>query len=175
MGRLDLSGCRDLVFIDLYRNWLTSVDLADMPALRILGLQGNRIEVLDPAGLSSCQGIDAKVNRLTSIDMPRNPELVELYVNDSRIRTLDASRNPKLKYLRRQNNLLSEIDTSVTKLYQRGCGANSPQLVYTLAVKPDLKIHDLGLCRGAFKVCTLIAAFTYEKQMRFCSWHACEV
>jgi len=112
VGHLDLSGCRDVVFIDLYRNRLSSVDLADMPALRIVGLQGNQIEALDPTGIPRCQGIDVGANRLASIDVSRNPELVELYVNDNRLGELDTSRNPKLKYLRCQNNLLREIDTT---------------------------------------------------------------
>ena len=112
VGHLDLSGCADVVFIDLYRNRLSSVDVADMPALRILGLQNNEIAALDPTGLPACQGIDAGLNRLTSIDVSRNPELVELYVNDNRISSLDVSRNPKLKYLRCQNNALTSLDTT---------------------------------------------------------------
>ena len=128
VGNLDLSGCVDMVFVDLYHNRLSSVALADMPALRILGLQDNRIETLDPTELPACQGIDAGLNRLASIDVSHNPELVELYVNDNRIETLDTSNNPKLKYLRCQNNLLREVDTTgnpeLRHLYATGnpCG-----------------------------------------------------
>ena len=112
VGHLDLSGCKDMVFVDLYRNRISSIDVSDMPALRILGLQGNGIAALDPAGLPACQGIDVGMNRLESIDVSRNPELVELYVNDNRLTSLDTSCNAKLKYLRCQNNAIAELDVT---------------------------------------------------------------
>ena len=112
VGELDLSGCSDVVFIDLYRNRISVVEVADMPALRILGLQGNCIEELDPTELPACQGIDAGMNRLSSIDVSCNPELVELYVNDNELVELDTTRNAKLKYLRCQNNHLRELDVT---------------------------------------------------------------
>ena len=135
VGRLDLSGCADVVFIDLYRNRLTSVDVADMPSLRILGLQNNEIEALDPTGLPSCQGIDAGMNRLEAIDVSCNPELVELYVNDNRIEKLDTSRNPKLKYLRCQNNLLRELDTTANSQLRHLYATGNP-LTSIRAVAP---------------------------------------
>jgi len=110
VGRLDLSGCEDLVFVDVYRNRISSVDVADTPSLRILGLQGNQIEHLDARGMPVCQGIDAGNNRLVGIDVSGNPELVELYVNDNELAALDTSCNPKLRYLRCQNNRLRELD-----------------------------------------------------------------
>ena len=126
VGHLDLSGCTDVVFVDLYRNRLSSVDVANMPALRILGLQDNQIEALDPTELPACQGIDAGLNRLTAIDVSRNPELVELYVNDNRIESLDTSANPKLKYLRCQNNLLHELDTTANPLLRHLYATGNP-------------------------------------------------
>ena len=111
-GNLDLSGCMNLVFIDLYRNRLASANVKNMPALRILGLQSNQISQLDMDALPACQGIDIGSNRLTSIDVSGCPELVELYVNDNELTTLDTSRNPELKYLRCQNNHLVELDVT---------------------------------------------------------------
>ena len=126
VGHLDLSGCTDMVFIDLYRNRISSVDLADMPALRILGLQGNEISALDPTGLPACQGIDAGMNRLQSIDVSHNPELVELYVNDNPLISLDTSRNAKLKYLRCQNNALTELDVTANPLLRHLYATGNP-------------------------------------------------
>ena len=111
-GALDLSGCADVVFVDLYRNRLSSADVSNMPALRILGLQGNQIEELVTTGLPACQGIDIGMNRLSNIDVSQDPELVELYVNDNRIASLDTANNAKLKYLRCQNNQLTELDVT---------------------------------------------------------------
>ena len=126
IGHLDLSDCVDVVFVDLYRNRLSSVDVANMPALRILGLQDNRIEALDPTGLPACQGIDAGLNHLHAIDVSCNPELVELYVNDNLLESLDTSQNPKLKYLRCQNNLLREIDTTANPLLRHLYATGNP-------------------------------------------------
>ena len=126
VGDLDLSGCKDVVFVDVYRNRISSVEVADMPALRILGLQGNEIVALDPAGLPACQGIDAGMNRLQSIDVSRNPELVELYVNDNRLTAIDTSRNAKLKYLRVQNNALVELDTTGNPLLRHLYATGNP-------------------------------------------------
>ena len=126
VGDLDLSGCADIVFVDVYRNRISSVELADMPSLRILGLQGNQIEVLDPTGLPACQGIDAGINRLRSIDVSRNPELVELYVNDNCLTSLDTSCNAKLKYLRLQNNGITELDTTANPLLRHLYATGNP-------------------------------------------------
>ncbi len=126
VGDLDLSNCTDVVFVDVYRNRISSVEVANMPALRILGLQGNQIEALDPTELPACQGIDIGMNRLASIDVSRNPELVELYVNDNRLTSLDTSHNAKLKYLRVQNNALAEIDTTANPLLRHLYATGNP-------------------------------------------------
>ena len=134
VGCLDLSGCADVVFVDLYRNRISSVDVADMPALRILGLQGNLIEAIDPTGLPACQGIDIGMNRLENIDVSRNPELVELYVNDNRLEALDTSHNPKLKYLRCQNNRITAIDATANPLLKHLYATGNPcQTIRALA------------------------------------------
>lgn len=126
VGHLDLSGCTDMVFLDLYRNRISSADVSNMPALRILGLQSNRIRSLDPTGLPACQGIDIGMNQLQSIDVSRNPELVELYVNDNQLTALDTSRNAKLKYLRCQNNQLTSLDVTANPLLRHLYATGNP-------------------------------------------------
>ena len=111
-GTLDLSECRDLMFVDVYHNRISAVVLHDNSALRILGIQDNQITALDPTGLISCQGIDAGKNRLMSLDVSRNQELVELYINDNDISEIDLSMNPKLKYFYCHNNRISTLDTT---------------------------------------------------------------
>lgn len=126
VGNLNLSGCKDVVFVDVYRNRISSVGVEDMPALRILGLQDNEIAELDPTGLPACQGIDVGMNRLGRIDVSRNRELVELYVNDNRLTSLDTSRNPKLKYLRCQNNGLTSLDVTENPLLRHLYATGNP-------------------------------------------------
>ena len=126
VGDLDLSGCADLVFVDVYRNRIQSVAAADMPSLRILGLQGNQIAQLDARGLPACQGIDIGNNRLESIDVTGNPELVELYVNNNELTALDTSQNRKLKYLRCQDNHLTSLDTTANPELRHLYAAGNP-------------------------------------------------
>ena len=109
-GSLDLSGNADLLFVDLYHNELTGINVRGLRQLRILGIQDNRIESLDPQDLVACQGIDAGRNRLKEISLTHNHELVELYLNDNRIGQLDVSPCTKLQYLYVQNNCLTHLD-----------------------------------------------------------------
>ena len=135
VGHLDLSGCADMVFVDVYRNRISSVDVSGMPALRILGLQDNKIAVFDPSELPACQGIDVGMNRLESIDVSRNSELVELYVNDNCLTSLDTSHNEKLKYLRVQNNAITDLDTTGNPLLRHLYATGNP-LVHLRALAP---------------------------------------
>lgn len=110
-GVLDLSDCEDLLFVDIYRNRVSGVELRNLPKLRILGVQDNEITELDLREMPACQGIDAEKNRLRDLDVSKNGELVELYVNDNCMTRIDLSGNPKLKYFYCHNNQITELDT----------------------------------------------------------------
>lgn len=137
-GALDLSGCDDMVFLDLYNNRISSVTLGSMASMRILGLQNNEISALDPRGLPACQGIDAGKNRLSRLDVSKNPELVELYVNDNSLSEIDISHNPKLKYFYCHNNNISLLDTTANPLLRHLNAAGNPlRCVRSLAPQRD--------------------------------------
>ena len=119
VGHLDLSGCGDLMFVDVYHNRLSAVDVSGAGALRILGLQDNRIEALDVRDMLACQGIDAGMNRLSELDVSQNGELVELYVNDNRLTAIDLSGCPKLKYFYCHNNGIEVRESEVQPGLQR--------------------------------------------------------
>ena len=106
-GPLDLSGQKDLLFVDIYHN-----SMSGCSSLRILGIQDNAIGALDVTDLEACQGIDAGGNRLSSLDVSRNGELVELYINDNEFTDIDLSACPKLKYFYCHNNGITELDTT---------------------------------------------------------------
>ena len=125
-GTLDLSECRDMVFLDVYRNRISAVNIGNMPAMRILGVQDNQLEELDPAGAPACQGIDAGKNRIGSIDVSKNHELVELYINDNLFREIDLSGNPKLKYFYCHNNSITELDTTNNPLLRHLNATGNP-------------------------------------------------
>ena len=125
-GHLDLASCRDMVFLDVYRNRITSADVHDMPSMRILGVQSNEIAELDVTELPACQGIDAGKNKLKSLDISRNSELVELYVNDNDFEKIDISRNAKLKYFYCHNNRISKLDTTQNPLLRHLDATGNP-------------------------------------------------
>lgn len=115
-GDLDLSGQKDLLFVDVYRNRISGISVKGDSALRILGIQDNQIAQLDVKDLAACQGIDAGKNRLSKLDVSGNPELVELYVNDNQLEEIDLSHCPKLKYFYCHNNRMREVDTRKNSL-----------------------------------------------------------
>ena len=125
-GVLDLSGQKDLLFVDVYHNRISEVRVNGDPALRILGIQDNQIAQLDVKDLISCQGIDAGKNRLKELDVSSNPELVELYVNDNNLKNIDLSHCPKLKYFYCQNNQINELDTRKNPLLRHLNTAGNP-------------------------------------------------
>lgn len=125
-GELDLSGCTDMVFLDLYHNKITAVRTGPLPAMRIFGVQDNLLESLDVTEMPSCQGIDAGQNRLKALDVSQNPELVELYINDNDFTEIDLKHNPKLKYFYCHNNHITALDTRTTPLLRHLNAAGNP-------------------------------------------------
>lgn len=125
-GNLNLSGCADMVFLDLYHNRITSIESKNMPAMRIFGVQDNQLESIDVSEMPSCQGIDAGMNRLKEIDVSQNPELVELYINDNAFTEIDLSHNPKLKYFYCHHNRISELDTRLNPLLRHLNATGNP-------------------------------------------------
>ena len=130
VGHLDLSECDDMVFLDVYNNRITSIELGTMDSMRILGIQNNKISELDPTGLPVCQGIDAGFNFITSIDLSKNPELVEFYINDNPdFAEIDLSHNAKLKYFYCNNTKVTTLDLTHNPLLRHvkayGCPMTS--------------------------------------------------
>ena len=125
-GHLDLSGCGDLLFVDVYHNEIDSVDVSGDTSLQILGIQDNRISTLDVGELISCKGIDAGKNRLASLDVSRCHELVELYINDNGFTKIDLGGCPKLKYFYCHNNRIQELDTRANPLLRHLNATGNP-------------------------------------------------
>ena len=126
VGKLDISDCKDMLFLDIYHNRISSAYISNMPSMRILGLQDNCIEQLDPTGLPSCQGIDIGKNKLKHMDVSKNKELVELYINDNDFSEIDLSHNLKLKYFYCHNNHISCLDTTNNPLLRHMDATGNP-------------------------------------------------
>ena len=125
-GPLDLSGQKDLLFVDIYHNSVDAIDVSGDSSLRILGIQDNEISALDVTDLTACQGIDAGMNKLSSLDVSNNKELVELYINDNEFTEIDLSACPKLKYFYCHNNSITELDTTANPLLRHLNATGNP-------------------------------------------------
>lgn len=140
-GSLDISGCRDMAFIDVYHNKITEIKSADMPSMRIFGVQDNLLESINASQMPLCQGIDAGMNRLKEIDVSDNPELVELYINDNDFTEIDLSHNKKLKYFYCHNNRITELDTGNNPLLRHLNATGNPmKKIISLAPQRDEKL-----------------------------------
>ena len=126
VGDLDLSGCRDLLFVDVYHNEIASVDVRGDTSLQILGIQDNRISSLDVRDLISCKGIDAGKNRLSILDVSNCHGLVELYINDNDFSEIDLGGCPNLKYFYCHNNRILELDTTGNPLLRHLNATGNP-------------------------------------------------
>lgn len=125
-GNLDISGCKDMIYVDLYYNKITSIETKNLPAMRVFGVQDNLLESIDLSGMTACQGIDVGVNKLRKIDVTKNTELIELYVNDNNLKKIVLSNNRKLKYFYCQNNHITELDTRSNPLLRHLNATNNP-------------------------------------------------
>lgn len=140
-GSLDLDGMKDMVFLDIYHNRISSVRTGLMPAMRIFGVQDNRLEQIDPRQMPMCQGIDAGMNLLKSIDVSENPELVELYINDNDITEIDLSKNRKLKYFYCHNNRMTSLDTRNNPLLRHLNAVGNPmKAIISLAPQRESRL-----------------------------------
>lgn len=125
-GALDISGCTDMVYLDVYHNKITSVKSDNLPSMRIFGVQDNLLERIGVSSMPRCQGIDAGMNRLKEIDVSKNPELVELYINDNAFTEIDLSLNPKLKYFYCHRNRITGLDTRKNPLLRHLNATENP-------------------------------------------------
>ena len=140
-GSLDLTGCSDMVFLDLYHNRIEAVETRGLDSMRIFGVQDNLLTKLDASQMPVCQGIDAGKNRLTELDVSKNPELVELYINDNLFTRIDLGANPKLKYFYCHNNAITALDTRANPLLRHLNATGNPMReIRTLAPQREEKL-----------------------------------
>lgn len=153
-GSLDLSGCEDMVFVDVYHNRISEIKTENLSSMRIFGVQDNLLTEINASDMPVCQGIDAGMNRLKSIDVTRNPELVELYINDNGFTEINLSHNKKLKYFYCHNNRIERLDTRNNPLLRHLNATGNPMKeILSLAPQREEKLPleiyaETGGCVG---------------------------
>lgn len=141
IGTLDISGCEDMVYLDLYHNKISRILTSGLRSMRIFGVQDNLLTELDVTGMPACQGIDAGMNRLRTLDVSKNPELAELYINDNDFTEIDLSSNPGLKYFYCHNNRITALDTRGNPLLRHLNATGNPmRSIRALAPQRDERL-----------------------------------
>lgn len=92
---VDVSGCRNLSYLYVDNNKLTSIDVRKCKKLIELSLAGNK--------------------KLSKIDISKQKRLSELNISNTRIKKLDTSKNKELSTVDFHNTLVSKADFSKNK------------------------------------------------------------
>ncbi|MBO4494642.1 MAG: DUF4214 domain-containing protein [Clostridiales bacterium] len=123
LTKLDISGCRELSWIDVGMNKLTELDVSKLN-LNYLDCCFNEISVLDLSKSKNLMNLFCNVNKLTELDVSMAENLENLYCNTNKISKLKIN-CPMLMTLHCEENQLTELDlskcTGITTLY---CNTN---------------------------------------------------
>ncbi len=138
VGELDLSDKPDMLFIDVFHNRISKINLKNSSAIKVLGLQDNILSELDISDLAQCQGVDAGYNRISEIDVSKNSELIELYVNNNKLKNIDLSGCPKLNHFYCHENEITKLDTRFNpELENLNATENPMKEIYSTAPKSN--------------------------------------
>lgn len=139
---IDLSGAQNLEVLNVGYTALTDIDLSTTPALMWLDAHSDgfgdepgitMMSSIDVTKLPILQYLDMRGNELTQIDLSANPYLRWVNLNNNEITSVDFSHNP----------LLEEIDMSSNKLTTLNVSAQ-PELVSLTAGRNNLTAIDLS-------------------------------
>ena len=114
-GHYDISNMPDLIFLDLYDNRLTSVDISNNTKLEEIRINvGNSISTIDFSNNIFLQTVLASNSGLEGeLDVSNLTELEELNIANNNISAINFSNNTKLEYLEINGNQIEgEIDVS---------------------------------------------------------------
>ena len=108
--------------VDVNRNQLTELDVANLTSLEELYCGHNQITELDVANLTSLEKLYCGNNQITELDVANLTSLEKLYCGNNQITELDVANLTSLEELNCGNNQITELDVS-----------NSPNLEYLYA------------------------------------------
>lgn len=137
-GELDLSDKPDLLFVEIYHNRISKINLKGSKSVIILGVQDNELSELDITDLSQCKGVDAGYNKLSELDVSKNSELRELYINNNSFEKINLEGCPKLEYFYCHDNKITELDTRSNPMLRHLNATENPmKKIYALAPQKD--------------------------------------
>lgn len=154
IAALDLEGWGEFgIYMGLWDNQVSSIDLSKAPELKLLNLYYNPISAIDLSNSSELEVLDIGYSAITSIDLSNTPNLMWLdarsdgFGDEDGIKPLssiDVTKLPILQYLDLKGNEISSIDLSanpyLTWLNLNGNNISS----IDLAANPYL--NEIDLC-----------------------------
>ncbi len=93
-------------------NYLTNIDLTNMPKLENLKCSANRLEVLDLTNNPVLRELICDGNNLTTLDVSKNPLLRTLLFDFNQLTEIDLSKNPEMDWFNCADNKLTKVDFS---------------------------------------------------------------
>ncbi|MDR0873462.1 MAG: hypothetical protein LBN27_08375 [Prevotellaceae bacterium] len=130
----------DMTELEMYYNYLTSLDVTHNSALQKLTCVGNNFTELDVSYNENLIYLYCAWNKLTSLDVKRNTALIELKCEFNDITNLNVSKNKALKRLEFRNDDLESIDLSQnTALEYLDCSDNPRMLTIDLSHNTNLR------------------------------------
>ncbi|MBR3917184.1 MAG: leucine-rich repeat domain-containing protein, partial [Clostridia bacterium] len=147
---LDESNLYDLTGIQYFKNlsslWcydnnLTTLDVSENTALKILVCDYNELTSLDVSNNTALTELYLNDNKLTSLDVSNNTALEWLYFDNNQLTSIDLSNNTALEHLQCSSNQLTSLDVSNnTALEQLYCTNNQ---LTSINVSNNIELKDL--------------------------------
>ena len=125
VGKLDVSDCTMLEYLDCGGNQLTELDVSNNTTLYWLDCGSNQLTELDVSKNTALTHLFCYSNQLTELDVSKNTALTHLFCDSNQLTELDVSKNTALKEFRCYSNQLTELDVSNnTALTYLDCDSN---------------------------------------------------
>jgi Leucine-rich repeat (LRR) protein len=106
----DLTSFKELTYLNIANNKLTSIKLAQLGKLHTLYLFKNKLTTIDFTGLKSLKKIRITNNLLNTLDISPLVSLEKAYFFDNKLKDLIVNGLPKLRFIElRQNPMSDEV------------------------------------------------------------------
>ena len=110
IGKLDVSNCTALVYLNCGYNQLTELDISNNTALEYLVCDNNQLTELDVSNNTALVYLNCGYNQLTELDISNNTALEHLVCDNNQLTELDISNNTAMWILSCRNNQLTSLN-----------------------------------------------------------------
>lgn len=153
MSSLNVSGCRELLELEICQNQITYLDLSCNAALRRLWCSSNKLEQLVLTGCRALEDVNLDGNPLTKLKVGGCTRLKSIVVRNTHLKELDLCGRSNLRSL-------AASDSKLTHVHLFGCTLlHSLDLNDTRVVSLDLTglvgLRELSCCQSKLASLTL--------------------